>query len=142
MTILDASVILKWFVDEDDSPAALRFREELYNGERQIVVPDLLLYEVANALRYNRTFSSEEIGEAVGSLFGMNMEIVAPTTSLLAKASKMALELELTCYDAVYLALADELGFEFVTADEKLCRMTRTTRGTTAVRLLREFWAA
>ncbi len=108
MTVLDASVVLKWFVHEEDSSTALRFRDDLYNGERQIVVPDLLLYEVANALRYNREFKADQVGEAVGSLFGMNIEIVAPTTTLLAKAAKAATHLELSCYDAVYLALADE----------------------------------
>jgi predicted nucleic acid-binding protein len=57
MSILDASVILKWFVDEESSDQALRIRDEFCRGEREIVVPDLLLLEVANALRYNPTFS-------------------------------------------------------------------------------------
>jgi predicted nucleic acid-binding protein len=34
MSILDASVILKWFVDEESSDQALRLREEFYRGEK------------------------------------------------------------------------------------------------------------
>ena len=46
MSILDASVILKWFVSEEDSDQALKIREKFYNGATEIVVPDLLLFEV------------------------------------------------------------------------------------------------
>jgi len=34
MSVLDASVVLKWFVDEEDSDQALRLREEFYIGEK------------------------------------------------------------------------------------------------------------
>jgi predicted nucleic acid-binding protein len=51
MSVLDPSVVLKWFVNEADSGQALKLREEFYAGEREIVVPDLLLFEIANALR-------------------------------------------------------------------------------------------
>jgi len=61
MSILEVSVVLKWFVDEEDSDQALRLREEFYTGKREIVVPDLLLFEVANALRYNPSFTAEEV---------------------------------------------------------------------------------
>jgi predicted nucleic acid-binding protein len=98
MSILDASVILKWFVDEESSDQALRIRDEFCRGEREIVIPDLLLLEVANALRYNPTFSVEEITEAVRTLFDLEIEIVTPTYSLLAKAINLARSLDVTCY--------------------------------------------
>ncbi|MEM4283850.1 MAG: type II toxin-antitoxin system VapC family toxin [Candidatus Caldarchaeum sp.] len=122
MSVLDASVILKWFVEEEDSVQALRLREEFYAGEREIVVPDLLLFEVANALRYNPNFTAEAVQESIDTLFAMEIEIITPTASLLAKTITLAKDLDVTCYDAVYLALAEELGFEFITADEKLYR--------------------
>ena len=122
MIVLDASVVLKWFVDEEDSDQALRLREEFYTGEREIVIPDLLLFEVANALRYNPSFTAEEIKEAVKTLFDIEIEIITPTYSLLAKAIELAESLDVTCYDAAYLALAEELGFEFITADARFYR--------------------
>jgi len=122
MSVLDASVVLKWFVDEENSDRALRLREEFFRGEREIVVPDLLLFEVANALRYNLSFTAEEIKEAVKTLFDIEIKIITPTYSLLAKAIELAKSLDVTCYDAAYLALAEELGFEFITADEKFYR--------------------
>jgi predicted nucleic acid-binding protein len=120
MTVLDALVVLKWFVKEDDSDLALKLREEFYRGEKEIVVPDLLLFEVANVLRYN--FTVEEVQEAVGTLFAMEIEIITPTSSLLSKTIELAKDLGVTCYDAAYLSLAEELGFEFITADEAFYR--------------------
>lgn len=50
--VLDSSVIIKWFSEEEDTDIALSLRERNINGELMIAVPDLSLYEVANALRY------------------------------------------------------------------------------------------
>jgi len=111
MSVLDASVILKWFVDEEDSVQALRIRDEFYNGNREIIVPDLLLFEVSNALRYNPSFTVEEIKEAMRTIFDVGIEIITPTYSLLASAIELAKKLDVTCYDAVYLALAADLDF-------------------------------
>jgi len=140
MSILDASVILKWFVDEESSDQALRLREEFYRGEKEIVIPDLLLLEVANALRYNPTFSAEGIKEAVRTLFDLEIEIVTPTYSLLAKAIDLAKSLDVTCYDAMYLALAEELDFEFITADRRFYRkVSKKMKPNAIVRLLADF---
>lgn len=87
-------------------------------GEKEIVVPDLLLSEVANALRYDPSFTVEEVQEAVGTLFAMEIEIITPTSSLLSKTIELAKDLGVTCYDAAYLSLAEEPGFEFIAADE------------------------
>ena len=120
MRVLDASVVVKWFVDEEHSDKALQLREEYYAGEREIIVPDLLLFEVANALRYNSAFETEEIKECVETLSAMCIEIVTPSYSLLERAIHRAREFDITCYDATYLALAEDLEFEFITADRRL----------------------
>ena len=140
MSVLDASVILKWFVHEVDSVRALKLREEFYTGTREIVVPDLLLYEIGNALLYNPTFATDEIQEVLSTLFGMEIEIITPTLPLLGKAIELARSLNITCYDATYLALAEELEFEFVTADEKFYRkVEKNTNLKVPVRLLSDF---
>jgi predicted nucleic acid-binding protein len=140
MSVLDASVVLKWFVNEADSTQALKLREEFYAGEREIVVPDLLLFEIANALRYNPSFSIEEIQEALDTLFGMGIEIITPTLTLLGKTVEFAKECDLTCYDATYLALAEELSFEFITADERFYKkIKKSTKQEASIRLLADF---
>jgi len=99
-----------------------------------------LLLEVANALRYNPTFSAEGIKEAVRTLFDLEIEIVTPTYSLLAKAIDLAKSLDVTCYDAMYLALAEELDFEFITADRRFYRkVSKKMKPNAIVRLLADF---
>lgn len=140
MSVLDASVVLKWFVNEADSGKALKLREEFHAGEREIVVPDLLLFEIANALRYNPSFSTKEIQEVLDTLFGIGIGIITPTFALLSKTVEFAEEFDLTCYDATYLALAEELAFEFITADERFYRkIEKRTKLKILIRLLADF---
>lgn len=119
MSVLDASVMIKWFVTEPDSDKADTLRHEYYLGLRQIVVPDLVLYEITNALICHPTYTTQDIQKAVATIFEMDLEIVTPTQSLLKSAILIARENKVTCYDAIYLALAKELAMPFITADVK-----------------------
>ena len=58
--VLDSSVAIKWFSEEDDTDLALKFREGFLKGDIDIVVPDLQLYEIANALRFNKKLNSTD----------------------------------------------------------------------------------
>ena len=67
----------------------------------------------------------------------MRIEIVTPTYPLLERAIEMARHFNITCYDATYLALAEALEFEFITADERFYNKTpEEMRKTKAVQLL------
>ena len=50
--IIDASIVVKWFVDEENSKKALDIRNDHINGNIKIIVPDLTFIEVLNALKY------------------------------------------------------------------------------------------
>ncbi len=121
--ILDASVILKWFIEEKDTDKALKIRDDYVAGKIDIEIPDLLIYELANVLRYKQ-FTAEEIKSAVKSIFDMDFLIVTPTPLLIYTASKIALAQQITVYDATYVALADYLNAPFITADKKLYERT------------------
>lgn len=43
--VLDASVLLKWFLEEHGSEAALDLKHRYLAGEHALVIPDLALYE-------------------------------------------------------------------------------------------------
>lgn len=84
--ILDASVIIKWFTKEEKKEKALVLREKYANGEIEILVPDLILYEISNALRFNPSFYEEDVNNAIQTLFDMEISIVTPTKEILRKA--------------------------------------------------------
>jgi predicted nucleic acid-binding protein len=52
MYVIDTSVVVKWFVKEKDSDVALEILEHYRSGNFTIIVPDLLIYEFTNVLRY------------------------------------------------------------------------------------------
>jgi len=59
--VIDASVAVKWFVEEPDSSAAHRLLEAHATGETTLVAPDLVVYEVSNVLLHNPTFKVSEV---------------------------------------------------------------------------------
>lgn len=120
MYVLDASVVAKWFVVEEGDDIALSLRKQFEEKEIDIVVPDLLLYEIANALRYNPKFDEKDVKDSVDSIIDMGIRILIPFSDEIKKAVDMAFSYDITIYDAHYLALADELGIPFITADKKL----------------------
>jgi len=118
--VVDASVALKWFVDEPDSALALSVRDAHIAGQSPIVVPDLLIYEVANALIHNSRFPEHDIQRALDTLYGLQLELVMPTAELAQAAVRLASRHGLTFYDALYIGLAQELDLELITADRRL----------------------
>lgn len=118
--ILDASVILKWFMQEDDSEKAGVLKEAHIAGKFNIAVPDIAIYEVANALRYEPEFFPEEVNRSLEELYELNLDIIAPLPDVTNLAIRIAYEKDITFYDAFYIALAKQLGFQYVTADKKL----------------------
>jgi len=118
--VVDASVVVKWFSREKDSDLAVRIRDQHIAGRLVIVSPDLLMYEVSNALRYNPSFSADDIRGAIEDILDLDFDLIAPNEEVLGKAIEHALKRGLTVYDACYIALAESMGLELITGDEKL----------------------
>ena len=136
LLVLDTSVIAKWFVEEENSDIALKIRKEFHDGAHEISIPDLLLYELSNALRYNK-FSSDVITKAVDSLLDMNLSIVIPSRTLLSDAIELAHKFDITVYDSIYVALALQSNGIFITADDKLYRKIKKNKN---CRILSKFY--
>lgn len=118
--ILDASVILKWFIDEEGTEEALAIKRQYEFGEIDIVEPDLLIYETANVLRYNKYFSESAIKTAVKSLYDMRIKFLTPSVSVMDYAIHISLKTNLSIYDCVYASLSMKLSSSLITADKKL----------------------
>jgi len=48
--VIDASVILKWFIEEFNSNMASDIKNNRIQGLYTITIPDIAIYEVGNAL--------------------------------------------------------------------------------------------
>ncbi len=133
--LLDSSVLVKWFSPEADHRLARQLRKDYLKGECELAIPDLALYEVANALRYSGRFTADEIAGHVRSLIELELALLPLNLSALTTAVKLSLEREVTVYDAYFMALAQAMGMIFITADE---RLFEKIQGLGFVRLLRE----
>ncbi len=118
--VLDSSVIIKWFSQEEDTPKALKIRERFLKGSINIIVPDIQIYEIANALRYNKTFQESEVKEAIKSLIDIGLSVFVPTKEVIECAVELSFKFGISFYDAYFVALAKKLNIPLITADEKL----------------------
>lgn len=115
--VIDASVAVKWVVEETGTSEALAI---LRAGK--LAAPDLLMAECANILwkKVRRTeLRVDEALLAAGLIQHAEIEIF-PMRPLLESATRLAIALDHPAYDCVYLALASANGWRFVSADERL----------------------
>ena len=120
--VVDASVAAKWFLPETDTGAALRLRERHVSGELRLVAPDLLVYEVANALRYHPRVGSERWSDHIEDLFALDIGFDPASETSMQGAVEAAFRLGVSVYDATYVALAERLDTAVYTADDHLLR--------------------
>ena len=122
LLIIDASVALKWLVEESDSEAALALQG------RDLAAPALLRIEAANVLRTLVARQEATRGQAIELLTFLQeapVTIVDPDDALETRALELALDLGHPIYDCVYLALAERMGRTLVTADKRFLRALR-----------------
>lgn len=126
-TVIDASIIAKWFVDEEGTEEALKLRTDHIEGRILIVVPELLFLEVLNALRYKGA-SIKKLNEANNALWDIQLRVEKTNIFLLEKANELAIQNNLSLYDAIYLALAIINGSPLITADKELTKAKNTIK--------------
>jgi predicted nucleic acid-binding protein len=131
--VLDTSVVLKWFsaFGESDLSQALQLREDLLEGAVVFVVPELLFYEMANALRYNPNLSGKDVNEALDSILDMGFEVRRVDKKTMQDGINIAYKYNITIYDAYFIALSRAEGKPLITADYKLAERVKGLKGIT-----------
>ena len=120
LLVIDASVVIKWFVSEPDSDAALR----LLDVEKRFLAPDHVFAETVNVVwkHVRRRHFSTAFGYDVVAKIGRaaaNVDVVS-CHDLIADAYKIALHYDRSVYDAMYVALAMQRKTRLITADTRL----------------------
>lgn len=116
--MVDASVAVKWLVDEAYSENAAR----LLNDGLTLVAPELLYAEVANALWAlcrRGDIGAPNVAEALETMKGAPIAVPSSLRQLAAAAGRLAMDLDHSVYDCFYLALAIQEQYPVVTADAR-----------------------
>ena len=130
--VIDASVAVKWFIDEDRSADA----QALLGADADLMAPTSILYEVFHALwdaaRTGRLPPKRlaEFAEVVPAPFSA----LVPMEQLFVAAAALAQSTRLPIYDCAYIVLAQREHAELVTADERMFAVARKVKA--AARLL------
>ncbi len=127
--VLDSSVVVKWFSKETQTNEALKLRDAYLEGSIELTVTEMLISEVANALRYKPDFNAEKLNTALSGLFSLHMNIVHLNESIMSTASLIAFEGKITLYDALPVAIAQERKATCITADEETQYKKLCTKG-------------
>lgn len=128
LVCVDASFVVRLIVAHNDSrPKSIL--ESWLDQRRQLVAPTLLFYEVSNALYlYQRTgqLNPETVHRALTTATVLPIQLhggLELHRYAMICASKYGLK---ATYDAHYLALSEQVGADFWTADARLARAVQS----------------
>ncbi len=125
VVVVDASLALKWVLDEADSDLADKLLDSWSDESIDVIAPALLAYEVTNTLHrqvVKGKLTYEEARQALTDLFSTGILLnFSLHEDISTQAMEFAHDFGLPAtYDAHYLALAYSESCEFWTADTRL----------------------
>ena len=121
---VDASIAVKWFIDEPGTDHAIRLLE----SDDQLIAPELIISEVANAA-WRRAAAGDidrEQAVAIPQALMQVLSDITPVSELIDDAMGIAFAEEHSVYDCIYLALARQRSAALATADRQLQTILQT----------------
>jgi|SRR5947209_259116 len=121
--VVDASVAAKWFLPEPHKEKAEKLLRDFLEEKVDLIAPDFIVAEIGSLL-WKRSVLIADISSTHASESFVKFLVIPltlqPSPAIAAAALKIATESRHNIYDMLYVALAQQKGCEFVTADEKL----------------------
>lgn len=128
MIVLDASFLVKLVLEEDGSERARSLIRTWAREGRSLITVDLALPEALNAIWKHATrigdLSREEAVNSSRDLLRIWSAMRAYSSeNIAAEALKLALDEEITVYDALYIQLSRSVNAGLATFDKELSRV-------------------
>lgn len=121
--IVDTSFVLSFLMPDEQSEEARMFFDRYGRKEVAFISTTLLKYEVANALWTNVLRKRITAAEGEGLLSRFKL-LKIPTLSVeMQDIFELSIKLNISCYDASYVALAHEKNAKLLTFDERLKKL-------------------
>lgn len=128
MWVIDTSALIRLFIpDGPIHPGIENALNQATSGAAVVFAPQLILAEAANALLRKRRrgeLTAQELGELLLAVKSLPIRLCEHETLLL-PACALAETYNLSVYDALYLALAEQHGARLLTNDDALDKVAR-----------------
>jgi predicted nucleic acid-binding protein len=118
--VLDASVGIKWVMNEIDSPQARHIRDDFRNQIHELIAPDSFPLEAAHALTKAGRRGIVTDATRLWVELMVDSPQFFPSMPLMLRALAIAGQARIGVYDCLYVALAEREGCELVTGDARL----------------------
>jgi predicted nucleic acid-binding protein len=135
--VVDASVVVKWYVDEDEWQPA----RSLLASQAELHAPDLLPVECASTLwkkHRRRDLALDDASAILREILTAPIEL-HQCADFIDAAWRLATTIDRTIYDSLYVALAIAIDCPLVTADAKLANALSSASISLDVRHLRHW---
>jgi len=135
--VVDASVVVKWYIPEQHHEQARSLRNDFLDGTCELLAPALMPFEAVNALKYSGHYDGERLEEAADSLGKYGIELVHCRSG--GPIAEITTAVDVTAYDAAYIALAVDRRATAFTADSRLLAELEGTEYEDAVDHVRSY---
>lgn len=136
--ILDSSVIVKWLNSQNETflEQTDRILKQVEKGKVEIVVPELVKYEIGNAI-LSKKLTLPETKSCLATLYAIPINFVPLDLEAAQRTMEIASELNITYYDASFLSLVEKLGAVLVTDNPK--HQKKSTKGKVKVIAIKDY---
>jgi|SRR3989344_1001535 len=119
--VVDTSVIIKWLnkTNEGNVEKADQIMESAIKGDIELVTPELAKYEIGNVLLKGKQLLPNEAYISLGTAYSLPINFITESEELAKETYSLASDLNVTYYDASFIALAKQYNATLVTENIK-----------------------
>lgn len=136
--ILDSSVIVKWLNSQNETflEQADKILKQVEKGKAEIIVPELVKYEIGNAI-LNKKLTLPETKSCLATLYAIPISFIPLDLETAQRTMEIASQLNITYYDASFLSLAEKWEAVLITDNPK--HQKKSIRGKVKVIAIKDY---
>lgn len=119
--VVDTSVFAKWLSkkNEDNVATADQILQDLRSNKIEILVPELIKYELGNVLLKGKQLTPQEAYVSLATIYSLPITFLTESEDIAKETYTIAHQANITYYDAAFLSIAKQYNAILVTENMK-----------------------